>query len=61
MTDSGSKCENCRHYEYDEYYEEYSCDVDLDEDETEKFMTDTFKDCPYYDPDDDYKIVRHQA
>jgi hypothetical protein len=39
----------------------YVCDVDLDEDETEKFMTDTFKDCPYYDPDDDYKIVRHQA
>ncbi len=56
----GSKCEQCRHYEYDEEYETYGCDVDLDEDEMAKFMTDTFRDCPYYDPDDDYKIVRHQ-
>jgi hypothetical protein len=56
----GSKCELCRHYEYDEEYETYACGVDLDEDEMARFMTDTFRDCPYYDPDDDYKIVRHQ-
>lgn len=57
---SDSKCEQCRHYEFDEYYETYSCDAQLDEDEMEKFITDTYKDCPYFDPDDDYKIVRHQ-
>jgi len=56
----GSKCELCRHYEYDEEYETNTCGVDLDEDEMARFMTDTFRDCPYYDPDDDYKIVRHQ-
>ena len=56
----GSKCEQCRHYEYDEYYETYTCGVDLDEDEMARFMSDTFRDCPYFDPDDDYKIVRKQ-
>ncbi|MBO4326358.1 MAG: hypothetical protein J5950_03705 [Clostridia bacterium] len=60
MADNGSKCEQCRHYGYDEDCETYVCDVDLDEDEMAKFMTDTFKDCPYYDPDGEYKIVRSQ-
>ncbi len=57
---SAAKCEQCAHYQYDANYEEYTCEMDLDEDEMEKFITDRFGDCPYYDPDDEYKIVRHQ-
>jgi hypothetical protein len=60
VAEGNAKCERCAHYVYDEEFEEYTCDVDLDEDEMEKFMTDTFRDCPYYDPDDEYKIVKHQ-
>ena len=33
---------------------------DLDEDEMEKFLTDTFRDCPYYLLYDEYAIVRKQ-
>ena len=32
----------------------------LDEDEMYKFMSGTFYNCPYYDPYDEYKIVRKQ-
>ena len=55
-----SACEQCRHYSYDDDCGTYVCDAELDEDEMERFITDTFRNCPYYDPDDDYKIVRHQ-
>lgn len=55
-----SNCDTCNNYYYDEDYECYVCDVNLDEDEMGKFMTDSFKDCPYYQSDDEYKIVRHQ-
>ena len=38
---TGSNCEYCMNYEYDEDYECYCCMVNLDEDEMEKFLTDT--------------------
>lgn len=31
------QCESCMYYQYDEEYEEYFCDVNLDEDEMERF------------------------
>jgi hypothetical protein len=34
--------------------------MNLDEDEMGKFMTDSFYDCPYYQYDDEYAIVRKQ-
>jgi len=55
-----SNCEMCLYYEYDEEYDCYVCSMDLDEDETARFMTDTFRDCPYYNPGDEYSIVRKQ-
>ena len=36
------------------------CMVDLDEDEMRHFIQDTFDNCPYYRPGDEYSIVRHQ-
>jgi len=40
--------------------EEYICDVELDEDELGRFLSDSRYECPYYRNGDDYKIVRKQ-
>lgn len=55
-----SSCESCSNYEYDEDYECYICSMDLDEDELYRFISSSYKDCPYYSHDDEYAIVRHQ-
>ena len=53
-------CESCLNYVYDEEYECYTCLVDLDEDEMARFMADSVRDCPYYQLDNEYLVVRHQ-
>ena len=53
-------CETCMYYIYDETQDVYMCDISLDEDEMEKFLTDTFRDCPYYCLYEEYMIVRKQ-
>ena len=53
-------CESCMYYEYDEDYECYVCEVNLDEDEMARFMEDRFYDCPHYRLGDEYMIVRKQ-
>ncbi|MBR5229177.1 MAG: hypothetical protein IKV96_05015 [Firmicutes bacterium] len=55
-----ANCETCTYYLYDEYIDSYVCDVNLDSDEMEKFLTDTFRDCPYYRLYDEYATVRKQ-
>lgn len=55
-----TSCESCMNYYYDEEYECYVCDVNLDEDEMAKFVGDTFYHCPYYRLGDEYRIVRKQ-
>ncbi len=54
-------CDTCSNYIYDEDYEYYVCDVDLDEDEYRLFLTGNNNTCPYYQLDDEYAIVKHQA
>ena len=54
------KCESCGNYEYDEESEQYVCGVSLDMDEFEAFLSGSVRDCPYYDPGDEYSIVRKQ-
>lgn len=53
-------CEQCGNYEYDEDYECYTCAVDLDEDEMARFLSDSFRNCPYFQFNDEYRIVRKQ-
>ena len=53
-------CEQCNNYVYDEDYECYTCEMDLDEDEMLKFLSSTFEACPYYRSGDEYSVVRHQ-
>ena len=47
MKSKGS-CDTCSYYIYDAEYDTYFCDISLDEDEMYKFLTDSFRDCPYY-------------
>ena len=53
-------CENCAYYDYNEEYECYECEVNLDEDELYRFMQGGSFECPYFTPYDEYKIVRKQ-
>jgi len=59
MKKKGS-CETCTWYNFDEEYDAYVCDVNLDEDEMERFMTYSVRDCPYYRLYDEYLTVRKQ-
>ena len=55
-----TSCESCVYYVYDEEYETYFCEINLDEDEMVKFMSSSYYNCPYYRPEDEYKTVRKQ-
>ena len=59
MAEQGS-CDTCVNFVYDEDYEYYVCDIDLDEDDMVRFLTGNTNSCPYYQLYDEYKIVRHQ-
>ena len=50
----------CENYVYDEQYDSYYCDMNLDEDEMLHFLTGNFGNCPYYRDNDEYRIVRKQ-
>ena len=55
-----SVCDSCMYYEYDEDYECYVCQMDLDEDEMYRFLTNTNESGPDYKYGDEYSVVRHQ-
>ena len=38
----------------------YYCAVDLDEDEMARFLAGHYRHCPYFEPGDEYKMVRRQ-
>ncbi|MCF0230004.1 MAG: hypothetical protein HUJ76_09985 [Parasporobacterium sp.] len=53
-------CETCSYYYYDEEYDEYVCDVYMDEDDMSRLAYSGYKECPYWRDGDEYKVVRHQ-
>ena len=55
-----TSCDSCANYTYDEEYEEYFCDINMDEDDQMRFMCSAEYECPYYQVNDAYKIVRKQ-
>ena len=57
---AGTSCESCAYYAWDEEYECYICEMDLDEDEMVRFLQDTYYNCPYYRNGDEYVVVRKQ-
>ena len=48
-------CESCAFYAYDEEYEYYVCEADLDEDEMSAFLRGSDFSCPFYQPGDEYR------
>ena len=54
-----TNCEFCAFYILDDdgYGE---CEVNLDEDEMAHFLSFSYDSCPFYQTDDEYKIVRKQ-
>lgn len=55
-----SNCDICMHYYYDYDYECYCCSMNLDEDEMQHFIRNSFDNCPYFRLGDDYTIVKKQ-
>ncbi len=56
-----SRCEDCIYYAYDEEYDEYFCEQDLDEDEMAAFLERRRTSCPFYHPGNaDYYLSGRQ-
>lgn len=53
-------CEECAKYVYDEEYECYECQMYLDEDEIIRISSGASGTCPYFQFEDEYRIVRKQ-
>lgn len=55
-----TNCESCIYYVFDDEYDCYVCQVNLDEDDMGKFLSNTAFHCPHFQFNDEYKIVRKQ-
>jgi hypothetical protein len=55
-----NSCEYCINYHYNEEYEGYECEIQLDEDEMMRFLSDSHSQCPYFKFGDEYTIVKKQ-
>ena len=53
-------CDSCANCVSDDETGEMICEMDMDEDELVRFYTAPQDECPYYRPDDEYAVVRHQ-
>lgn len=53
-------CETCAFYTYDEEFEDFYCDMDMDEDDVARLLASPVSECPYYRNGDEYETVRHQ-
>ncbi len=52
-------CESCAFYAWhDEEYEYYVCEADLGEDEMSAFLRGSDFSCLFYQPGDEYRVVR---
>ena len=55
-----ASCDTCAFLVYDDDYEDYVCDVNMDEDDYSRLLENHHKECPFYRDGDEYKVVRHQ-
>ena len=58
--ETGCNCDYCVHYDWDDEGEFYECNMNLDEDEMVYFLKGQYKNCPYFQAYDEYKIARKQ-
>jgi hypothetical protein len=54
------RCDDCAYYVYDEEYDEYVCEANMDEDDFSRMMEQGTSTCRYYRDGDEYRVVRHQ-
>lgn len=59
MTGSNN-CESCFNYIYDEEYDCYECQINLDEDDMVRFLSNREFNCPHFQFNNEYKIVNKQ-
>ena len=52
-----SQCESCAYYVFDEDFDEYVCEADMDEDDYGRLLTEGAAACRYYRDGDEYKVV----
>ncbi len=57
---AGNECSSCTYYVWDEEWEEYLCDMDMDEDDYARLLSDRNANCPYYRNGDEYAVVKKQ-
>ncbi len=55
-----TNCEYCANYIYDDEDGNYYCEVNMDEDDYMRLLSSSFRNCPYYQSNDEYRIVRKQ-
>jgi len=55
-----NECDTCAYFAYDEEWEEWLCEANLDEDDYARLMQNPQAHCPYYRDGDEYKIARKQ-
>lgn len=55
-----SNCDICVNNVYDENDEAWYCEVSMDEDDAARMMQGNYRECPYFQSDDEYAVVRHQ-
>lgn len=55
-----SNCEMCDYYIYDDEYDNYYCEMDLDEDEMFDFVTSSIGNCHYFRYKNEYRSVNRQ-
>lgn len=54
-------CDSCAYLTYDEEFEQYICDIDMDEDDYARIAEGRQSEgCPFYRIGDEYRVVRHQ-
>lgn len=56
-----SNCDSCNNLVYDDDCECYVCDMDLDEDDMVRFLQGNTRECPFYQSNNEYEVVKHQA
>ncbi|MBE5998749.1 MAG: hypothetical protein IKD92_05130 [Lachnospiraceae bacterium] len=59
-TEMQNECDTCAFLAYDDEYGDWLCEIDMDEDEYARFLSDSHYTCPYYRNGDEYAVVRHQ-
>ena len=55
-----TNCDFCSNYVFNDECNCYECQEILDEDEMGKFIRNSFDNCPYFQFNDEYKIVKKQ-